>query len=82
MANRARTYVANKKVGAISLSIDEAGIRLQHGYWRVPIRPSLEPQILFPYYEALADLEDEIQTGEGIKVTLASGNPPSEERAA
>ena len=79
VANRARPYVANKKVGAISLSIDEAGIRLQHGYWRVPVRPSLEPQILFPYYEALADIEDEIQTREGIKVTIASGNPLSED---
>ena len=82
VADRVRPYVATKKVGAISLSIDEPRIRLQHGYWRIPIRPSLEPQPLFSYYEALADLEDEIQEREGIKVTMASGNPLTEEIAA
>ena len=66
VANRVRPYVANKKVGAISLTVDEARIRLQNDYWRIPICPSSEPEPLFPYYEALADLEDEIQTGEGI----------------
>ena len=81
VANRVRPYVANTKVGAISLSIDEGRISLQHGYWRVPVRSSLEPQPLFPYYEALADLEEDIQTREGIKVTIASGNPLHEEVA-
>ena len=75
VADRVRPYVAGKKVGIISLSMDEIGIHLQNGYWRVPIRPSVEPQPLFPYYEALADLEDEIQDGEDIKVTIASGDP-------
>ena len=81
VANRVRSYVANKKVGAVSLSIDEARIRLQHGYWRVPVRPSREPEPLFPYYEALADIEEEIQQREGIKVTIASGDPLHEEAA-
>ena len=75
VANRVRPYVANKKVGAISLTVDEARIRLQNDYWRISIRPSSEPEPIFPYYEALADLEDEIQTGEGIKVTIASSDP-------
>lgn len=79
VANRVRPYVASKKVGTISLSLDEGRIQLQHGYWRIPIRPSVEPQPLFPYYEALADLEDEVQEKEGIKVTIASGDPLYEE---
>ena len=57
--------------------MDDAGIQLRNDYWRIPIRPSREPDPLFPYYEALADLEDEVQENEGIKVTIASGNPLS-----
>jgi hypothetical protein len=64
-----------KTIGDISLSMDDSRIHLRNGYWRIPIRPSREPSPLFPYYEALADLEDEVQENEGIKVTIASGNP-------
>ena len=82
VADRVRPYIANKKIGTISLSMDEARIHLRNGYWYIPIRPSVEPEPLFPYYEALADLDDEIQDGEGIKVAIASGDPLSEETAA
>jgi hypothetical protein len=67
-----------KSIGDITLMLDESRIQLQNGYWRVPIRPSREPDPLFPYYEALADLEDEMQESEGIKVTIASGDPLTE----
>ena len=79
VADRVRPYVAHKKVGTIPLSMDEARIHLRNGYWRIPVRPAVEPKPLFAYYEALADLEDEVQEGEGIKVTIASGDPLSEE---
>ena len=70
-----RPYVAKMTVGDITLWLDEARIRLQNEYWRIPIRPSREPQPLFPYYEALADLEEAIQDFEHIKVSIASGDP-------
>jgi|GEM_PF-1904794 len=82
VADRARPYVMKKTVGKITLSVDDAGVRLQNGYWRIPVSPSHEPKPLFPYYEALADLNDEIQEGEGFKVSIASGNPLSDEVAA
>ena len=75
VANRVRPYVTKKTIGDITLSVDEARIHLRNGYWRIPIRPSREPNPHFPYYEALADLEDEVQENEGLKVTIASGNP-------
>ncbi len=78
VANRLRPYVANKTVGDITLWLNEAAIRLQNGYWIIPIRPSREPEPLFPYYEALADLEEEMQEGEGIKVSISSGDPLTE----
>jgi len=61
IANRVRPYVSKTTVGGITLWLDEARIRLQNDYWRIPIRPSTEPEPLFPYYEALADLEQEVQ---------------------
>ncbi len=79
VAERVRPYVAKKTIGDITLWLDEARIRLQNDYWRIPIRPSREPEPLFPYYEALADLEEEMQEGEGIKISLASGNPLTED---
>lgn len=79
VADRARPYVEKKTIGKITLSVDDRGIYLQHGYWQIPIRPSHEPKPLFPYYEALADLNEEIQEGEGFKVSIASGNPLSDE---
>ncbi len=79
VADRVRPYVANKKVGTIPLLIDEAGIHLRNGYWRVPVRPYVEPQPLFAYYEALADIDDAIHDREGIKVTVTSGDPLSED---
>ena len=75
VADRVRPYVANKKAGTISLSMDEAHIHLRNGYWRIPVRPAVEPKPLFAYYEALADIEEEVQDREGIKVTIASGDP-------
>lgn len=78
VAARIRPYVLSKRVGDIALSLDDAHISLRNGYWRVPVRPSHEPNPLFPYYEALADIEDEVQEKEGIKVTIASGDPLDE----
>ena len=39
-------YVTRKSVGDISLSVDDARIALRNGYWRVPVRPSREPNPL------------------------------------
>jgi hypothetical protein len=75
VASQVRPYVAKKTIGDITLSMDEARIHLRNGYWCIPISPSREPSPLFPYYESLADLEDEVQEYEGLKVTIASGNP-------
>ena len=77
VALKVRPYVAKTSVGDITLWLDEARIKLQNEYWRIPIRPSKEPKILFQYFEALADLEEEMQANEGIKVSISSGEPLS-----
>ena len=79
VADKVRPYFINRSVGDISLQLDEVRITQRNGYWRIPVRPSYWPEPLFPYYDALALLEDEIQNREGIKITLASGDPVNEE---
>lgn len=78
VAIRVNPYVTGKSLGDISLHVDDARIHLRNGYRRVPVRPSREPDPLFPYYEMLADIEDEVQEKEGIRVTIASGDPLEE----
>ena len=75
VAAKVRGYVAKTTVDDITLWLDEARIKLQNEYWRIPIRPSREPNPLFPYYEALADLEQEMQDKEGIPISISSGEP-------
>ena len=74
-----RPYVVDRHLDDIALKPDEAHIHLRNGYWNIPIRPSRWPNPLFSYYEVLADIEDEVQEREGLKVTLASGEPLTEE---
>lgn len=78
VALRVRPYVTEKHIGDIALHVDDARIHLRNGYWNIPIRPSRWPNPLFPYYEALAEIEDEVQEKEGLKVTIASGEPLTE----
>jgi hypothetical protein len=80
VALRVRPYVTSRHVGDIALRIDDSRIHLRNGYWNIPIRPSRWPNPLFPYYEALAEIEDEVQKQEGLKVTLASGEPLTEDQ--
>lgn len=79
VALRVRPYVTGRRIGDITLGVDDARIHLRNGYWNIPIRPSRWPNPLFPYYETLADIEDEVQEREGLKVTIASGEPITEE---
>ena len=79
VAVRVRPYITTRHIGDIALQIDDARIHLRNGYWNIPIRPSRWPDPLFPYYEALAEIEDQVQEQEGLKVTIASGEPTAEE---
>ncbi len=78
VAIRVRPYVTGRHVGDIALRIDDARIHLRNGYWNIPVRPSRWPNPLFPYYETLAEIEDEVQEREGLKVTIVSGEPLTE----
>ncbi len=72
---RVRSYVEQVKVGDVTLRLDEENIQLRTDYWRLPVRPSRDPENFYDYVEALAKLENEIEAKEKIKIMIASGNP-------
>ena len=78
VAVRVRPYITNRHIGDIALDVDDARVQLRNGYWNIPVRPSRWPNPLFPYYEALAEIEDQVQENEGLKVTIASREPLAE----
>ena len=80
VALRVRPYITGRHIGDIALRLDDDRIHLRNGYWNIPVRPSRWPDTLFPYYEALAEIEDQVQENEGLKVTIASGEPLMEVR--
>jgi hypothetical protein len=54
----------------VNLDVDEQRIRPGEYAWYVPVRPDREPRKLFPYYEALADVEEELDEKEQLRVVL------------
>ncbi len=78
-ALRVQPYVVGRHLGDIALNLDEVRIHLRNGYWNILFRPSRWPNTLLPYHEMLAEIEDEVQEREGLKVTIASGEPLTQE---
>lgn len=50
----------------------EDGIWREEFAWHVPIQPDFEPQRMFEYYEALADVMIALADDENLKVYLAA----------
>jgi hypothetical protein len=59
----------------VTLEILERDVRKIDDWWRVPVRPSALPTRMFDYYEALADLENDLQENDQINVLFATAEP-------
>lgn len=75
IARRVQDHLRDRRPGGVRLKVVEAGIRKVDHWWRVPVRPSALPARLFEYYEALAEVEAELQENERLNVVLATGEP-------
>jgi len=75
VAQVVREYIRDRHPGGVTLDVDEQGIRRERHWWHVPIRPSVEPTKRYEYYEALADVEGELEDREQLKVLLVPGDP-------
>ena len=74
VAEAVRKHIARHRPGGASLEVVDGGVRKKQYWWEVPIRPSKEPKKLYEYYEALADIEDEVEEQEHVRVFLVPMN--------
>jgi hypothetical protein len=70
VAEAVRKYLEDRHPSGLTLEVDEQGVRQEQYWWYVPVRPSQEPPKLFEYYEALAEVEGEIEENENLTVLL------------
>jgi hypothetical protein len=59
----------------ITIDVIENDIRQQNGFWYITVRPSTQPSKTFEYYEALAEVESEIEENENVNVLLMPSMP-------
>lgn len=65
-----RKHVKDCHPGGATLEVVEESIRKERYWWYVPIRPSVEPQKRYEYYEARADVEEELLENDNLTVFL------------
>jgi len=78
VADRVRPYVEKMVMPSfpdITFSVGEEGIRLSHGYWRVPVHPSRDSKRLSLVAETLGVLDDKLRECERILLALEIGDP-------
>jgi len=75
VAEKVREYIRGRQPGGVTLEVDENEIQKVDYWWRVPVRPSAWPAKMFEYYEALAEVESELQEREQLNILLSTGEP-------
>ncbi len=75
VAQKVAEYLRDCHPGGVTLEVVPDGVHKGEFVWRVPVRPSEEPTKLFQYYEALADVEIELDEREHLKVFLVPNEP-------
>ena len=78
MAQKVRERLAGVTPGGVTLSVMDADVYRTGEYWRVPVNFSRWPERTFELYEALAEVEDDIQEQEHLNILLATGVPLEE----
>lgn len=73
VVRKVRLYLKDCHPEGINLEVIEQGVRREDFWWYVPVRPSLEPDKRSAYYEALAEVEGELEEKEKLTVFLAPG---------
>ncbi len=81
VAQKVREYLQNNHPGGVTLEVVENDIHQVDYWWRVPVRPSAWPLKRYEYYEALADIESDIQEKEHLNILIATGEPLETEAA-
>lgn len=75
VAEAVRKYVKAYHPGGSTLEVLEQGVRKEEDWWQVPIQPDVEPVKRYEYYEALAEIEGELEEKENLTVLLVPVAP-------
>lgn len=73
-----RKHLSGKHPGGAVLEVVPEGVRQDREWWYVPVRPSIRPAKRFEYYEALAEVESELQKTEHLTILLLPTIPEAE----
>ena len=71
-------YLKDKHPGGATLEALVQGVRHEQDWWYVPVRPSVEPERRYEYYEVLADVEADLEDTEHLTVLLLPSAPTGE----
>jgi hypothetical protein len=75
VADTVRRYLQGRDLDGVTLDVEEQGIYKDQYRWYVPVRPSVEPQRRYQFYEVLTDIEEELEDREHLKVLLVPADP-------
>jgi hypothetical protein len=75
VAQVVRDYIRDRHPGGVTLEVVEDGVHKIDHWWRVPVRPSSQPPHTFEYYDALAEVESEIQEDKQLNILLVPTLP-------
>src|SRR6266852_5293669 len=75
VAEKVAQYLKECHPGGVTIEVDPDGIVKGEFEWRVRVRPSHEPRRLMEYYEALTDVEMELDEQEHLNVFLVPSDP-------
>ena len=77
-----RKHIKDKHPGGSILEVVPEDIWQEQDWWHVSIRPDVQPAKRFEYYEALAEVEIELQKTENLTVLLVPLVPEDAELVA
>lgn len=72
-------YLDVNPLGDITLAVLPKDVRKERYSWRVPVRPSRQPEKIYAYYEVLAEVETQVEEHENVNILFA---PVYEEETA
>ena len=81
-AQKVRERLVGRTPGGVTLCVMDADVYQTGEYWRVPVNFSRWPERTFDLYEALAEVEDDLQEEEHLNILLATGEPLEEDEEA
>jgi hypothetical protein len=68
-------HIQDRRPGGVTLEVLPGGVRQDHDWWYVSIRPSANPPRRYEYYETLADVEKELEKLDHLTVLLIPTAP-------